>query len=84
MQAPPGIKRSMEKIYDNWSLDKELAVNTDASKVLFVLAWLHAVLQERRLYIPQGWTSFYEFNSSDLACAKAIINRLFTRGNRIF
>ncbi|XP_024218673.2 cytoplasmic dynein 2 heavy chain 1 [Halyomorpha halys] len=78
-EAPPGIKRSMEKIYDNWSLDKELGVSIDASKVMFVLAWLHAVLQERRLYIPQGWTSYYEFNSSDLSCAKDIINRLFTR-----
>ena len=74
----------MAKIYDNWSLDNQLGVNTEASKLLFVLAWLHAVLQERRIYIPQGWTSFYEFNSSDLACAKDIINRLFSQGKIFF
>ena len=43
---------------------------------LFVLAWFHAIIQERRLYIPQGWTKFYEFTSADLRTAMLIITRL--------
>ena len=42
------------------------------AQLLFVLAWFHAVLQERRTYIPQGWTKFYEFSPSDLKSAADI------------
>ena len=34
--------------------------------MLFVLGWFHAIVQERRNYIPQGWTKFYEFSYGDL------------------
>ena len=33
---------------------------------MFVLAWFHAVVQERRKFIPHGWTKFYEFSPADL------------------
>jgi dynein heavy chain 2 len=32
-------------------------------------------LQERRRFIPQGWTKFYEFSDADLAAASSIIER---------
>jgi len=38
-----------------------------------VLAWFHALLQERRTYIPQGWTKFYEFSPADLRSAADIL-----------
>lgn len=79
-QSPPGIKRNMERIYDNWISQNRFMINDRASKVLFALAWLHGILQERRTYIPQGWTSFYEFNDSDLQCARDITDRLFSKG----
>jgi dynein heavy chain 2 len=41
-----------------------------------VLAWFHAIIQERRMYIPQGWTKFYEFTSADLRTAMLIISRV--------
>uniref|UniRef100_A0A7N9ATV1 Cytoplasmic dynein 2 heavy chain 1 n=1 Tax=Mastacembelus armatus TaxID=205130 RepID=A0A7N9ATV1_9TELE len=47
---------------------------------LFCLAWFHAVCQERRNYIPQGWTKFYEFSLSDLRAGFEIIDRLFEGG----
>ena len=37
-----------------------------------MLAWFHAVLQERRTYMPQGWTKFYEFSPTDLRSAADI------------
>uniref|UniRef100_H2ZEZ5 Uncharacterized protein n=1 Tax=Ciona savignyi TaxID=51511 RepID=H2ZEZ5_CIOSA len=44
---------------------------------LFALAWFHAVTQERRNFIPQGWTKFYEFSLGDLRAAATIIDHLF-------
>ena len=47
-------------------------------QALFALAWFHAVIQERRNYIPQGWTKFYEFSNADLRSGADIIDRLCT------
>ena len=33
-------------------------------------------MQERRNYIPQGWTKFYEFSNADLRVGAEIIDRL--------
>jgi len=43
----------------------------------FSLAFIHALLQERRTYIPQGWTKFYEFSYSDLkVSSESLVNYL--------
>jgi hypothetical protein len=46
------------------------------AKLLFLLAWFHAVVQERRAYVPQGWTKFYEFSFADLRSGAEIINQV--------
>jgi len=38
-----------------------------------VLALLHALVQERRTYIPQGWSKFYEFSYSDLKAGNELV-----------
>jgi hypothetical protein len=40
--------------------------NVLRGRTIFALAWFHAVVQERRIFIPQGWCKFYEFSDSDL------------------
>ncbi|GIY93479.1 cytoplasmic dynein 2 heavy chain 1 [Caerostris extrusa] len=52
------------------------AGNILRARTLFVLSFFHAVLQERRTYIPQGWTKFYEFSSADLRVASEVIDRI--------
>ena len=47
-------------------------------QALFALAWFHAVVQERRNFIPQGWTKFYEFSLGDLRAGADILDRLCT------
>ncbi|RKP08503.1 dynein heavy chain [Thamnocephalis sphaerospora] len=42
---------------------------TERARLYFLLAWLHAVVQERLRYVPIGWTKIYEFNDSDQDCA---------------
>ena len=66
-ETPPGIKKNMERIYQQWSVDLLNNINQpNIFQSLFSLAFIHAILQERRTYIPQGWSKFYEFSYSDL------------------
>ena len=76
-EAPPGIKRNLQRTYDSWS-PKYVSQTGSAlrSQALFALAWFHAVVQERRCFIPQGWSKFYEFSSADLRAASSIVDRL--------
>ncbi|XP_053400577.1 cytoplasmic dynein 2 heavy chain 1-like [Mercenaria mercenaria] len=76
-EAPPGVKRNLLRTYESWSPEYvSKGGNIVRSQALFALAWFHAVLQERRMYIPQGWTKFYEFSLSDLRAGADIIDRL--------
>ena len=47
-------------------------------KLLVALAFFHAITQERRKYGPLGWNIRYEFNTSDVLCAKDVL-KMFVR-----
>ncbi|KAM8977653.1 cytoplasmic dynein 2 heavy chain 1 [Pelodytes ibericus] len=80
-EAPPGLKKNLLRTYESWTPEQISKKNIPArAQALFSLAWFHAVCQERRNYIPQGWTKFYEFSLSDLRAAYDIIDRLFEGG----
>jgi dynein heavy chain 2 len=50
------------------------------AKALFALACFHAVVQERRTFIPQGWAKFYEFSDADLRAGSEVLQQLFKKG----
>uniref|UniRef100_A0A1I8GH67 Dynein cytoplasmic 2 heavy chain 1 n=1 Tax=Macrostomum lignano TaxID=282301 RepID=A0A1I8GH67_9PLAT len=76
-EAPPGVKRNLSRTYETWTPQfMSLQGSVVRSCTLFALAWFHAVLQERRNFIPQGWTKFYEFSNADLRAGADIIDRL--------
>ncbi|KAF0030538.1 hypothetical protein F2P81_017269 [Scophthalmus maximus] len=80
-EAPPGLKRNLLRTYESWTPEQISKGGVLArAQSLFCLAWFHAVCQERRNYIPQGWTKFYEFSLSDLRAGFEIIDRLFEGG----
>ncbi|TRY83670.1 hypothetical protein DNTS_027964 [Danionella cerebrum] len=80
-EAPPGLKKNLKRTYESWSPEQiSKAGLLPRAQSLFCLAWFHAVCQERRNYIPQGWTKFYEFSLSDLRAGFEIIDRLFEGG----
>ncbi|KAK4828866.1 hypothetical protein QYF61_000994 [Mycteria americana] len=77
-EAPPGLKKNLLRTYESWTPEQiNKKGNLSRAHCLFCLAWFHAVCQERRNYIPQGWTKFYEFSLSDLRAGFDIIDRLF-------
>lgn len=41
----------------------------ERARLYFLLAWFHAIVQERLRYCPLGWSKTYEFNESDLKVA---------------
>ncbi len=53
-EAPPGLKKNLQRTYDGWTPDFVAAGPPLRAQLLFVLAWFHAVVQERRSYIPQA------------------------------
>lgn len=76
-EAPPGVKRNLQRTYESWSQGfVEQGHSVVRSQALFALAWFHAVVQERRMLIPQGWSKFYEFSLSDLRAGASIIDHL--------
>uniref|UniRef100_A0A914XX81 Cytoplasmic dynein 2 heavy chain 1 n=1 Tax=Panagrolaimus superbus TaxID=310955 RepID=A0A914XX81_9BILA len=83
-EAPPGIKNNLERTYTQW---KETATQSDnqsgplIQQAYFVLSWLHAILQERRSFIPEAWLKFYEFSNSDLRTAKTMIELQLTKSS---
>ncbi|CAF3379900.1 unnamed protein product [Rotaria sp. Silwood1] len=81
-EAPPGIKKNLLRTFEIWTQDEFGKGGVTRSQTLFVLAWFHAIVQERRKYIPQGWTKFYEFSQADLRAGYEIIHRLCERADR--
>jgi dynein heavy chain 1 len=43
-------------------------------RLYFLLAWFHAVVQERLRYVPLGWSKSYDFNDSDMSAAFTTID----------
>ena len=49
------------------------------AQAIFTLAWFHAIVQERRVFIPQGWAKFYEFSDGDLRAGLEVLDQLSKR-----
>ncbi|KAJ1640034.1 dynein heavy chain and region D6 of dynein motor-domain-containing protein [Pavlovales sp. CCMP2436] len=72
-EAPPGLQRNLMRTYETWAPEYVETGSVQRAQTLFVLAWFHALIQERRTYIPQGWSKFYEFSSADLRSAADLL-----------
>ena len=75
----------MERTLASWGSDfldgpkgsqKQLApgAQEQRAQLLFLLAWFHAVVQERRTYLPQGWSKAYEFSIGDLRAGAMVLD----------
>ena len=56
-KAPPGVKKNLLRTFEAWSPEYvSKSGSVSRSQALFVLAWFHAIVQERRIFIPQVHT----------------------------
>lgn len=68
-EPPPGIKANLSRTLSTIPSSRMNKAPVERSRLYFLLAWLHAIAQERLRYVPLGWSKHYEFNESDLRCA---------------
>ena len=78
-ESPPGVKRNLQRTLNSWG-SNSWGSNAAHSQTVFSLAWFHAIVQERRTYIPQGWVKAYEYGDGDLKAGLDIINQLHGGG----
>ena len=78
-ESPPGIKKNLQRTYLSLSSEDVEKGSVIRAQALFSLAWFHAIVQERRTYIPQGWSKFYEFSLADIRTGINLLEKVLER-----
>lgn len=73
-EPPPGIKANLFDSLRSISSSRLSQGPAEKIRLYFLLAWFHAVVQERLRYVPLGWSKAYDFNDSDMASAFSTID----------
>jgi len=79
-EPPNGLKLNMLASYAKVPEDALLACPHEAFRpCVFVLAFFHAVVQERRKYGKVGWNVNYDFNNSDFEVSIKLLENYLTK-----
>ncbi|XP_072367150.1 dynein axonemal heavy chain 10 isoform X2 [Scyliorhinus torazame] len=79
-EPPNGLKLNMRATYFKISQEALHACpHTAYMSLIYVLAFFHAVVQERRKYGKIGWNVPYDFNESDFLVCMEILNTYLTK-----
>lgn len=68
-EPPPGIRANLLRTFSTVPASRMMRAPSERARLYFLLAWFHAITQERLRYAPLGWAKYYEFNESDLRVA---------------
>jgi len=68
-EPPPGVPANLMRTFATVPSARMCKAPNERSRLYFLLAWLHGILQERMRYTPLGWSKRYEFTESDLRVA---------------
>ncbi|EGG11538.1 uncharacterized protein MELLADRAFT_46877 [Melampsora larici-populina 98AG31] len=77
-EPPPGIRANLIDCLKSIHPSRVATGPNEKVRLYFLLAWFHAVVQERLRYCPLGWSKIYEFNDSDLEAAMSMIDSWMT------
>uniref|UniRef100_A0A8C1QBG0 Dynein heavy chain 10, axonemal-like n=1 Tax=Cyprinus carpio TaxID=7962 RepID=A0A8C1QBG0_CYPCA len=81
-EPPNGLKLNMRATYFKIPNDKVMNCPHPAFRSLvYVLAFFHAVVQERRKYGKIGWNVPYDFNESDFLVCMEILDTYLTKAH---
>jgi dynein heavy chain 1, cytosolic len=75
VEAPTGVKSALQRFFTTTEGLCENQKPVERSRLFALLAWFNAIVQERRRYVPFGWTKRYEFSEADTRCAVQCINQ---------
>ena len=73
-EPPPGIKANLLDSLRGISGARLKEGPAEKVRLYFLLAWFHAIVQERLRYVPLGWSKIYDFNDSDSSAAQHTID----------
>jgi dynein heavy chain len=81
-EPPNGLKLNMRSTYHKIS-STALAECSHLAfpSLVYVLAFFHAVVQERRKYGKVGWNVSYDFNESDFRVCMQLLNTYLTKAH---
>ncbi|XP_050499617.1 dynein heavy chain, cytoplasmic isoform X4 [Diabrotica virgifera virgifera] len=68
-EPPPGIRANLLRTFSTVPASRMMKAPNERARLYFLLAWFHAIVQERLRYCPLGWAKHYEFSESDLRVA---------------
>jgi dynein heavy chain 1 len=69
LEAPTGIKANVQRLLSGLPPQRSAGPPAEKARLFFLVAWFHAVVQERRRYVPLGWSKRYEFSQADAQAA---------------
>ncbi|XP_062480123.1 dynein axonemal heavy chain 10 isoform X3 [Pezoporus occidentalis] len=79
-EPPNGLKLNMRATYFKIPKDAlEQCPHPAFKSLVYVLAFFHAVVQERRKFGKVGWNVLYDFNESDFQVCMEILNTYLTK-----
>nr|XP_034180267.1 dynein heavy chain 10, axonemal [Osmia lignaria] len=79
-EPPSGLKLNLENTYLKMTPQLiESCPHSAYKHLIYVLAFYHAVVQERRRYDKIGWNINYDFNESDFNVCTTILNTYLTK-----
>ncbi|KZP00669.1 dynein heavy chain protein 1 [Calocera viscosa TUFC12733] len=73
-EPAPGVKANLLDSLQGISQQRLSNGPAEKIRLYFLVAWFHAVIQERLRYVPLGWSKTYDFNNSDLEAALRTID----------
>lgn len=74
-EPPDGLRLNMRSLYSKVSEQElESCPHRDFRELVYVLAFSHAVIQERKKFGKIGWNVTYDFNDSDFRICIRLIN----------